>query len=248
MGNKVINTTSVKLGIYEESTDEQLEGMLGDVKEMEDGRKFRLCSNGTGAALAAGLRVQSVAVDGLDDKLVVNTLAAAGQKDIIVDVTTSHGGHDAHALRDGYLVVNQGAGEIGGFYKIKDNTVMVADSTATISLYDDLTEALPVTDDEVTICKNPYKAVLLDVLTAPIAGVPLINVTISTSTTTYYFWALFEGFGPAIASAATIAAGDELERLTGGTVRTLAAGETVQFIGVSYSEAAESDAIICKYA
>ena len=43
MGNKVINTTSVKLGIYETSTDTQLEAMLGDVKEMEDGRKFRLC-------------------------------------------------------------------------------------------------------------------------------------------------------------------------------------------------------------
>lgn len=248
MGNKVINTTSVKLGIYEESTDEQLEGMLGDVKEMEDGRKFRLCSNGTAAALTAGLRLQSVAVDGYDDALVVQTEAAEGQKDIIVTVTTSHGGHDANALKDGYLVVNQGAGEIGIFYKIKENTVMVADATATITLYDDLTETLPVTADEVTICPNPYKAVILDVLTAPIAGVPLINVTQSTSSLTYYFWALFEGFGPAVASAASIAAGAELERLTGGTVRTLTAGETVQFIGVSYSVAAASDAIICKYA
>ena len=248
MGNKVINTTSVKLGIYEESTDTQLEGMLGDVKEMEDGRKFRLCSNGTGAALTAGLRLQSVAVDGYDDALVVETEAAEGQKDIIVTVTTSHGGHDAHALRDGYLVVNQGSGEIGTFYKIKDNTVMVAQATATITLYDDLTETLPVTADEVTICKNPFKAVLLDVLSAPIAGVPLINVTQSTSSTTYYFWALFEGFGPAVASAASIAAGDELERITAGLVRTLTAGETVQFIGVSYSVAASSDAIICKYA
>ena len=58
MGNKVINTTSVKLGIYETSTDEQLEGMLGDVKEMEDGRKFRLCHNGAGV-LAPGYLVQS---------------------------------------------------------------------------------------------------------------------------------------------------------------------------------------------
>ncbi len=248
MGNKVINTTSVKLGIYEESTDEQLEGMLGDVKEFEDGRKFRLCSNGTAAALTAGLRLQSVAVTSLDDALVVQTEATAGQKDIIVTVTTSHTGYDAHALRDGYLVVNQGSGEIGTFYKIKDNTVMVADSTATITLYDNLTETLPVTADEVTICLNPFKAVILDVLTAPIAGVPLINVTISTSTTTYYFWALFEGFGPAVATSASIAAGDELERITAGLVRTLTAGETVQFLGVSYSVAANDDAIICKYA
>jgi len=246
MGNKVINTTSVKLGIYEESTDEQLEGMLGDVKEMEDGRKFRLCSNGTGAALAAGLRVQSVAVDGYDD-LVVNAVAAVGDKEIEVTTTSSHSGHAANLLKDGYLVVNQGTGCIGTFYKIKANDLMSTGVTATIELYDALTYAIAI-DDEVSICLNPYKGVILDVLTAPIAGVPLIAVTASTSTVTYYFWALFKGFGPAIvANGQTATSGFPVERLTGGEVKTLATGTTIIPIGNSYSVGAADDAIICEY-
>jgi len=43
MGNKVISRVGPKLGIYEESNDAQLSASLGQVREMEDGRKFRLC-------------------------------------------------------------------------------------------------------------------------------------------------------------------------------------------------------------
>ena len=240
MGNKVVNSTTVKLGIYEESNDSQLAGMLGQVKEFEDGRKFVLCK--AGAALVAGVRLQSPVITSLDDALVVQTEAAEGQKDIIVTVTAEHTGYDANALQDGYLVTCVGTDEIGTFYKIKENTAMVAAATATITLYDNLTETLIVTTDKVTVCLNPYKDVIVDVLSAPIVGVPYINVQ-----NDYYFWALFQGFGPATATAATIAAGSAVERVTAGVVQTLATGATVTPIGVAYSANAASHALIVKY-
>ena len=246
MGNKVIGKVGPKLGIYEESNDAQLSASLGQERVMDDGRKFRLCSNGE-AALAAGFRLQSVAVDTYDDALVVNAVAAVGDKEIEVTTTSSHSGHAANLLKDGYLVVNQGTGCIGTFYKIKANDLMSTGVTATIELYDALTYAIAI-DDEVSICLNPYKGVILDVLTAPIAGVPLIAVTASTSTVTYYFWALFKGFGPAIvANGQTATSGFPVERLTGGEVKTLATGATIIPIGNSYSVGAADDAIICEY-
>ena len=241
-GNKVINKVGPKLGIYEQSTDTQLSACLGQVKELEDGRKFRLCKNGA-ATLLAGILVQGVAQDAYDDALVVNTAAAVGDKEIEVTVTAGHGGHDEDALKEGFLVVNQGAGDIGTFYKIKGNDAMVASASATIFLYDPLTTALAATTNEVSVCKNPYKDVVIDANTGPLAGVPIIGVTAA-----YYFWAQFEGIGPATATAAAIAAGDYLLHSAGDVyVSASTAVDTEKRVAMAVTAAANDDALIVKW-
>ena len=242
MGNKVINTTSVKLGIYEQSSDAQLAGMIGDKKELEDGRIFRLCKAGA-VALAAGYLVQAPVQDAYDDALVVNTAAAIGDSVIEITTTSGHAGYAENALAEGFLVVGQTAGKIGTFYKIKANDAMVTATTATITIYDKLTSTLVATTNKVSVCPNPYNGVVLDANSAPIIGTPIIAVTAA-----YYFWALSKGFGPAIATAATIAAGDYLLH-TVGTVYTSAstAVDTERRIACAMNTSAASEALIVKY-
>ena len=238
MGNKVVGTTSVKLGIYEESNDSQLAGMVGDKKVFEDGRVFRLCfANGT---LTAGVLVQAPSPDAADDELLVQAAAAAGQKEITVTVTAGHGGHSANDLAGGYLMVTKGTGDIGTFYKIKENAAMVAAATAKITLYDDLTTALVATTNEVCVCKNPYKDVITGTTDAPVIGVPLIAVTDN-----YYFWAQCKGYGPGIDSGSGVTAGDDLSHV-GGDVVTQDGSEDKD-IGTAVNTAAANEGVIVNY-
>ena len=242
MGNKVISRVGPKLGIYEEDNDAQLSASLGQVRELDDGRKFRLCKNGT-VALVAGVLTQSPVQDGYDDALVVNTAAAIGDKEIEVTTTSGHGGYDANALKDGYLVVNLGSGDIGTFYKIKSNDAMVSTVTATITLYDGLTTVLAATTNEVSICANPYSGVVLDANSAPLVGVPLIAVTAA-----YYFWAQFDGIGPATATAAAIGAGDYLLHSAGDVyVSASTDADTEMQVAMAYTAAASGDALIVRW-
>ena len=207
MGNKVIGKVGPKLGIYEESNDAQLSASLGQERVMEDGRKFVLCK--AGGTLAAGYSVQAVVNLSASDSLNVAASAAIGDKEVVIDAQTS-AEYAVHALKDGYLVGCEIAGDIGTFYKIKDNTVMTNGSEATITLYDGLTNAFVVDSTEITICANPYLDVIIDANTAQLIGVPLIAVTDE-----YYFWALCEGYGPAIDDGSGITAGDYVEHNAG---------------------------------
>jgi len=199
MGNKVINTTSVKLGIYETSTDTQLAGMLGDVKEMEDGRKFRLCSNSTSAALAPGLLVQSKADTGYTEDIVVTTAGAVGGYTVTV---TNFSGHEAlsiNELKDGYFCCNAGTGELGHGRKIKENTAAIAGAACTLTFYDKLTDTITISTSTGGWTYPPYKNVVVASTDGCIVGVPVCDVAISTSTTTYYFWAQVHGPCPLLA-------------------------------------------------
>lgn len=228
MGNKVINTTSVKLGIYETSTDEQLEGMLGDVKEMEDGRKFRLCCNSTGAALVPGKAVQSPAlVANYDDNIPVG-IAAVGDTTLTVTVHASYGATvAANAFKDGWFAVNEGAGELGHARKIKANTVALVGADTTLTFYDALTDTISAASLGAW-CKCPFKDVLLEAATARVIGVPVCDVTISTSSTVYYFWAQVAGPCPMVAGGAIVTA-DDVDVTAGCAVATT--GATPQVIG-----------------
>lgn len=237
MGNKLIGTTSVKLGIYEQSNDSQLEAMLGDKKEFEDGRRFRLCKAGEG--LAAGYLIQSVVNLTASDSLAVADDAVAGSKEIVIDAVTD-AEYEAHALRDGYLVGAAVAGDIGQFHKIKDNTAMVNGSEATITLYDGITNAFTGDSTQVTICANPYLDVIKDANTGVLIGVPVRAVDDE-----YYFWALSKGFGPGIATAYTIDDGDYLAHDAGSVVT--ASANTEDCVGMAITEFAASEGGIVKY-
>jgi len=235
-GTKVITRVGPKLGIYEETTDD-LSASLGEVKELADGRKFRLCfANG---ALTAGVIVQSAAPDAADDEIVVNTAAGVGDLEIEVTITAGHGGYTANQLKDGFVMVTKGTNCIGDFYKIKSHDTMTASTTCTIYLYDALTTAIAVSD-EVGIAQNPWKDVVTGTTTAPIVGVPLMSIQDN-----YYFWAQFTGVGPGIDSGSGVTAGDDLSH-AGGDVITQDGSED-KAVGCAINTAAANEGVLVNY-
>ena len=244
MGNKLVGTTSVKLGVYETSTDTQLIGMVGDKKEFEDGRVFRLCKNGAGA-LVAGILVQSIVSLTSDDSIEIATSQGIGDYEVNVtaDATSVHA---VHSLAGGYLVMSDTAGDIGTFYKIKDNEALVSGSNGIITLYDPLTTAIVAGTNECSFCVNPYSGVIKDANTAQLVGVPLIAVPASTATVPVFFWALENGYGPATATAVAISAGDYLEH-SAGSVALITSGDIEGLVAVAVTAFAANEAGIVKY-
>ena len=231
MGNKVINTTSVKLGIYETSTDEQLEGMLGDVKEMEDGRKFRLCENSTAAALEPGLLIQAKADTDYSEDLVVATAGAVGDTTLVVTVTSGHEALSVNELKDGYFSASGTAGELGHGRKIKANTAALTGANTTLTFYDALTDTITAASVGAWIFPI-YTDVITDVGTAKVIGVPVCDVAASTSTVPVFFWAQVAGACP-IVTAGTTVRGDNVIANGAGTTGTVIAfaGDAVAVIG-----------------
>ena len=243
MGNKLVGTTSVKLGIYETSTDPQLIGMVGDKKVFEDGRVFRLCKNGE-TALVAGILVQSIVSLTGDDSIEIATSQDIG--DYEVNVTAdANSVHAVHTLAGGYLVMSDTAGDIGTFYKIKDNEALVSGSNGIITLYDPLTTAIVAGTNECSFCVNPYSGVIVDANTAQLVGVPLIAVAASSATVPVFFWALEEGYGPGTDSGSGIAAGAYVEHAAGELLTY--AGVAENPCGVAVTALAANEAGIIKY-
>ena len=238
MGNKVVGTTSVKLGIYEESNDTQLAGMVGDKKEFEDGRVFRLCKNGS-TALVAGKLVQSIVSLTSDDSIEIATSQSAGDYEVNVTGDASSI-HAANTLNGGYLVMSDTTGDIGTFYKIKENVAIASGANGIITLYDPLTTAIVAGTNECSFCVNPYSGVIIDANTAQLVGVPLIAVTAD-----YYFWALVEGYGPGTDGGSGLSAGDYLKHTAGAL--DVQDGAAEDAVGVAVTAAAASDALIVKY-
>jgi len=240
MGNKVIGTTSVKLGIYETSTDEQLEGMLGDVKEMEDGRKFRLCRNST-VVLVPGKTVQGPASNAYDENMAIGT-ASVGDTTLTVTVSASYGAPvAANDFKDGYFVVSDTgvAAEVGHGRKIKSNTAATVGNDTTLTFYDALTDVVTASSTGNWV-KNQFKDVIIDAGNARTVGVPVCDVTASVSNTTYYyFWAQVSGPCPMVSGGALVA-GDTVETNASGVVITASGGTTAQVIGTAMQVCSDS--------
>ena len=232
MGNKVIGTTSVKLGIYETSTDSQLYGMLGDVKPMEDGRKFRLCKNSTAGALTPGVAIQGTAVNSTyDDGMAIGT-ASVGDTTLTVTVSASYGATvAANDFKDGYFVVSGSgvAAELGHSRKIKSNTAATVGNDTTLTFYDALTDVITASSTGNWV-KNQFKNVVIDAGTATCIGVPIVDVAASTATVPVYFWSQVAGPCP-IVSGGALVAGDNVS-LNASGVAVASDGATDEDIGI----------------
>ena len=237
MGNKVIGTTSVKLGIYEISTDAQLAGMLGDKKVMEDGRVFRLCKNST-TALVPGKCVQGPATNTYDQNIAIGT-AAVGDTTLAVTVHATYGATVAeNDFKDGWFCVSGTgvAAEVGHGRKIKSNTAATVGNDTTLTFYDALTDVITA-DSTGQWVKSQYNKVVIDGGTAAVVGVPVCDVTASTSTTDYYFWAQVAGPCPVISGGALVA-GDNVQTDSGCAVAST--GATDGDIGICMQTCTDS--------
>lgn len=236
MGNKVIDTTSVKLGIYEISTDAQLAGMLGEEKRMSDGRRFRLCKNST-TTLVPGKSVQGPAVNSTyDDNIPVGT-AAVGDKTLDVTVHSSYGATvAANDFAEGWFCVSEGSGELGHGRKIKSNTAATVGNDTTLTFYDALTDTISAASKGAWV-KNQFNKVVIDAGSARVVGVPVCDVTASTSTTDYYFWAQVAGPCPMVSGGALVS-GDEVDSTSGCAIA--ADGATGNVMGIAMQTCTDS--------
>jgi len=194
-------------GIYEESASAQAK--IGTRVQVGD-RVFYYAYAG-GTALAAGKLLENAALTPEVNKA-CGTAAAAGAYEV-TNITTAAA---QLYLAEGYLSVNDGAGE-GLTYKIKSSKANASTSTSTdVTLYDPIVTAL-TTSSEVTLMHSPYYDLDLSAtITNHIVGVAPIPVTAN-----YYFWC--QTWGPcALLQTSTDAAGSIMvPHTTDGSVTTL---------------------------
>ena len=175
--------------IYEESTTQN--HALGDMLILTDGRKFRYCANST-AALTAHYMTSGPTVVANHTNM-ATALAAIGAKALVVTVGAT--AVTANQYANGYAWFNAGTG-IGDIYKVKSHLANAGSLAMTVNLYDPLVLATAAADTKTSLCKNPFKDVVVFPATTATnrpTGVPLIGITASTAALTYYFWAQTAG-------------------------------------------------------
>lgn len=176
-------------GILEENVAQQY--ILGTKKRFKDGRVFRYCKNGAGA-LVKGFMTQGPAVvaNYTEEVQTGHGIAinlSAGNILITTGATPA-----ADLFKDGWLVVNKGAG-IGQVRRI-----LTSGSHATIiavTFEGALEEAIAATS-ECSLIQSPFKDVIVMPVTTPTnipSGVPAIAVTAA-----YYCWLQTGGPCPVI--------------------------------------------------
>lgn len=244
MGNKLVNFTTVKQGIYEESTEKR--GDIGAVMEFEDGRKFVYSMNGEVEALEPGDFLQGPVLVSTDESLAISTSVAVGDKTVAL---TSARTYVVNELQDGYMIVDDVASTvIGHMRKIKSHAVVVTSGDVlTLELYDAFTDTAAKGTDTITVMENPYSGVCVtnSAVDGTIIGVAPCHVTISTSTTKYYFWVQVAGPAPAVTGEASIVVGDGLTVDTAAGVVHICDGADDQFVGWAMRSATTSgDAVM----
>ncbi len=224
MGNKLVNFTTVKQGLYAISSTTN--GDIGSVMEFEDGRKFVYSLNGTDT-LTPGMFVQGPVESAYDESVVLAVDIAIGDKTVTLTVNASRT-YTANELKDGYVQIEDVAsGVIGHMRKIKSHPVAAASTSLVLTLYDAWTDTAAAGTDTLNVMENPYNGVMIKNATGdgPILGVAPCDVTAA-----YYFWLQVAGPASVISGEATIVAGDGLS-LDGSADVVLCDGANDEFVG-----------------
>jgi len=209
---------------------------LGTRLVLRDGRVFRYVKNG-GVALVVG-NVLSKAVAGADHikDLVVAAIVAVGG----TTVTVTNGATTAitaNMFRDGYLYMNDAAGE-AHVYTIKSHNAAATGAVVTIQLYDwcPVQVALAATS-ECGLCKSMYDGVIQAAVavTAPVVGVAIKALTIS-----YYGW--IQTWGPAsVLTVGNVLIGAPVSLITTAGCAGPTAAVTTPPVGVVMAVAAATE-------
>ena len=153
---------------------------LGTLAMASGGRKYRYAKAGATALDAGKL---TVAADVVANHVDIAAAVAAAIGDTSVSVTLGATAATANQYADGYLVVNDAAGE-GTAYRIKGHGAHAGSGTLVVNLFDPIAVAL-TTSSVVSLQKNTFDAVVIsatDQADLP-AGVPNVPVAIGA-----YFW------------------------------------------------------------
>ena len=164
-------------------------------------RKWMYCKAGATCGISIPVQSAAAAHAQQDDDIVTGQIAAIGATSVELvetdDLDTSPN-DEANDFKEGYLIVNDEAGE-GQLRKIISNDAFGPDEEdCTFNLYDELLVALS-TGSECGLIRSPYYRVLPTkaVLTGKVIGVPLLDITDD-----YYFWCQCAGPAPIDMNAA----------------------------------------------
>jgi len=185
---------------------------LGTALITDDG-VFRYAKCG-GSAVTIGKLLQQAAVDTNDDADVA-VAAAAAVGATTVTITGPTGGFTANQYKDGWMYVNDQAGE-GATYKIKSHPAISASASGVITLVDPIEVAL-TTSSQVGFRKNLYDGVIVNPTTA--SGIPVGVVNHSSFTASYYAWIKTKGVA-AVLTNGTVVLGEPItiSNTTAGSV------------------------------
>ena len=223
--------TISRQSIYEVSTVKNHE--IGTRLRLGD-RIFRYAANST-IELAPGRMTSGPTTIASHNNISVATSATAGQ--MYVDISLGAGVLAENYYTGGYLWFNAGGTTIGEgcAYRVKSHLANAGSLTLRVHLYDPLATALTATTSKATLYANPWSAVVIHPATPTNrpTGVPLITVTASTATTTYYCWLQTGGFTPlAMETTYTIGGGVGAVSGTAGEGIVAAAGVPTALMGV----------------
>lgn len=188
------------------STSEVARAKLGTKVQTADGRTYRYAKAG-GTALDAGK--VTVAAAPVANHTNIEVAAAADAGATTVTVTLGATAAAANLYSEGYMVVNDAAGE-GIAYKIATHGEGASAGSLVIELEDPLQVAL-TTSSEVSLVKNLYDSVVVAPTDQADAAVGVPNVAVAAN---YYFWAQTGGACAVLADEA-VTAGTAVTKGTG---------------------------------
>lgn len=216
----------------EKETSTTKKRALGTKLELPDGRIFRYALNG-GVALTAGKIVAApVPVANHDMDLAVASDAAVGAKSITVTLGATAATADQYA--DGYIYINDGAGE-GQLFSISDHLAADASASLTVNLADTdkVAVALSTSTSLAGLQTSPFSAVVVTPtsVTNRTVGVPAGPIAADA-----YGWVQTRG-PAAVLISGTVVLGEPVRvagATTAGAVMALdrdGSGENEQYVG-----------------
>ena len=195
------------------------------LREVDTGREF-IYSQAGSVKLYKALMTQSLAIDSHYINVAQTAYpwaigATSGNILISTGATPA-----ANYFKDGWLVVNDGTGE-GQAYPIATSSSHATIVATTLKTGFSVITAWPATA-EVSLVRCPFKSTIVapvTTLTAPPAGVPIIDVTVD-----YFFWAQVKGPCPMFVDAGdTIVIGEPVGSAgTSGTAGGVGIGVTTE--------------------
>lgn len=170
-------------------------GNLGDYKDTPDGKRFRLISNGTGAALAPGKLVSPCNPVANHSDCAVASAAAIGATSVTITLGATAATKNQYAGGD--LLIRDDAGE-ANLYEIESHEA--ADASASLVVYLKAAAGIRTaltTSTTVSLRYNKFQAVQVSPADAADSVIGVVvkadSITVSTASATYYGWAQTRG-------------------------------------------------------
>lgn len=170
---------------------------LGTILELDDatGRAYRYTKNGS-SELAAHLMAASALIDAQQIGQIQSAYGVSvGENVFQILATTAHAITDGE-LKDGWLLVNDGAvTSMGGLYLINNNKEVTpgTDTVLEIELAEKIRYAILATDD-ISFIKNKFRDVIVTDQGTKTNSGQAIGVARVVVAADYYYWAQYRGF------------------------------------------------------